>query len=182
MIVDDNTHFARRYDMIAFCSGTRTFPAVVFTPDDRGEEQAKGINSRMLNDSIINFIGPHIGAYDQYPLRLLCDRSSIHNTDKMKESFIEGHCNEIVDIRLIPAKSAKRLSPLDNGIFHEWKERCRRHHPLTKSNIVSVMTSEWDKVTEQQLQACYHHCGLTYDSDPYADCPLPQLHKHAGSS
>jgi len=178
IIVNDNTSYAARYDMICFISGTRVFPVIIYTPEDRTRMKVSGITSEMLNNYIVNHLGPSLGAYDRYPLYILCDRAPIHNIEKMKESFIEGYCHEVREIRLMPAKSAKRLSPLDNGLFHDWKERCRKHAPLTKNNIVSIMSLEWERTTSRQLNTHYKHCGLTYSRDVYADCPKPDLQEH----
>ena len=60
-----------------------------------------------------------------------------------------------------------------------FKERCRKHAPLTEKNIVSVMTTEWDKTTSEQLYIYYKHCGLARSSSTYADCTQPNLHDHA---
>jgi hypothetical protein len=179
VIVEDNTSYAARYDMICFMSGEKVFPAIVYSPEDRASRGVKGITSDMLNEFIVNQLGPSLGAYDRYPLYIICDRSTIHNIDKMNDSFIEGYCHEVKEIRYMPSKSAKRLSPLDNGLFHDWKERCRKHSPLTKKNIISVMITEWERTTSEQLFKYYKHCGLTYSRNVYADCPNPHEHKHA---
>jgi hypothetical protein len=55
---------------------------------------------------------------------------------KLMESFDLDGCFEIEGINFMPSKAAKRLSPLDNGIFHKWKERVCHYHSLTKNNIV----------------------------------------------
>lgn len=178
VIVDDNTSYAARYDMITFISSTRVFPAVIFSPEERKARGVSGITSAMLLESIVEPIGPALGAYDRYPLRILCDKATIHNREKMMTSLTEGYCNEVVDIKFMPSKAAKRLSPLDNGLFHDWKERCRKHSPLTKANIKSVMITEWERTTADQLQTYYRHCGLTRVHDPYYDCPQPSLHRH----
>ena len=101
VIVDDNSSYAKRYDMICFVSGTKVFPAIVYSPEDRVERHVKGITSQMLNEFIVDQLGPSLGAYDCYPLYILMDKSTIHNISKMKESFIEGSCHEVKEMKFM---------------------------------------------------------------------------------
>jgi len=176
--VFDNSRYAGRYDMISFISGEKVHPPIIFSPEERKERRVKGITSDMLNSYIEDYLARSIAALDKYPLYLLCDKSSIHNPSKMKESFENGLCFEIVDISFLPTKSAKRLSPLDNGLYHSWKEGCRNHFPLTPKNIKQIMSDEWENIEQEKITAAYRHCGLTRARDPYFDCPLPALHRH----
>jgi len=78
----------------------------------------------------------------------------------------------------MPPKAAKRMSPLDNALFHDWKEAVRRHGPLTLDNIEQVMADEWNNITADMIHAHYKHCLLMRDDDVYADCPAPASHRH----
>ena len=114
---------------------------------------------------------------DRAPLTLVIDRSRIHHVDRMLEAFNErgGH---VMDITMMPSKAAKRISPLDNALFHDWKQAIRKHGPLTLRSLEQVMSDEWNKITKQQIQAHYHHYGLIGYTDVYRDCPFPHQHKH----
>ncbi len=70
------------------------------------------------------------------------------------------------------------MSPLDNGIFHEWKERVRHHHPLTKNNIVSVIVQEQNKITSNELGIYYKHCELIDKQNVYKDRTKQSCHSH----
>lgn len=178
VIVEENSSYAARYDMITFVSGEEVFPAKIYSPQDRAQLGVSGITTDMLHAFIEDFLGRAIAATDRYPLYLLCDKSTIHKIDQLKESFENGFCFEIVDISLLPTKSAKRLSPLDNGLYHDWKERCRKHYPISYSNIKQIMNDEWEKTTKEQLRSYYKHCLFSRGSNVYQDCPLPNVHLH----
>lgn len=47
VVVEDNTSYAKRFDMIACCSGTQVFPPIIFTPKERADAGVKGINKKM---------------------------------------------------------------------------------------------------------------------------------------
>ena len=178
VIVEDNSQYAARYDMIGAIVGDQQLPPMIYTPDDRAELGVDGINAEMLNDYIINLLGPAVGHLDRYGIRLIVDRASIHNTNRMIESFNEGACYGIIEARKLPTKSAKRVSPLDNSLFHEWKDRCRQHSPLTDQNIVQAMADEWNNIPISHIGNYYRHCGLTRHQQLYSDCPEPAQHRH----
>lgn len=173
-----DSRYAGRYDMITFISGDTVLPPIIYSPEERKELEVKGIRAFMLNEFIEDYIGRAVAGLDKYPLYLMCDQSNIHNLEKMKESFEDGFCFEIVDISFLPATAAKRLSPLDNGIYYSWKERCRNHYPLNPNNIKQIMNDEWMKITPQQIATAFKHCGLSNTLDTYYDCPNPDTHKH----
>jgi len=178
VVVDDTDAYAPRYDMIACCSGERVFPPIIFTPQERKGMDVKGIRKWMLLQYIDSVLAQAVGALDLFPLTLVMDRSSIHNTGEILQAFHDRGCQDMQTVYLMPAYSAKRLSPLDNTLFHQWKEAVRKHSRITKSNIVQIMSDEWNSIPPSSLMAHYHHCGLTQSADPYFDCPDPIAHAH----
>jgi hypothetical protein len=174
----DTGQYAERYDMIAACTMKQTFSPKVFAPAERG----KGITTDLLVEYIRDYLAQACGALDVYPLYLLVDRSTIHNEDKIKETFHDWGCQELVEVVKMPAASAKRLSPLDNSLFSQWKQRVLDRGPLTKQNIKQIMADVFNKFTETDIHPQFHHCGLMRGQDPYFDCPDPASHRHGSSS
>ena len=78
---------------------------------------------------------------------------------------------------LMPPNSAKRLSPLDNSLFHQWKETVQKLGRITKNNIVQIMTDERNHIKQSTLMAHYRHCRLIHNNNPYFDCPDPSSHQ-----
>jgi hypothetical protein len=178
VIVEDDTAYARRYDMIACCSYNQVFPPKIFTPADRGEEGVKGINTAMLIKYIQDILAQAVGALDTYPLVLVLDRSRVHNVDQILEAFHDWGCQELKEVIKMPSKAAKRMSPLDNCLFHDWKERCRKRENITSANIEQIMADEWNNTNIETIKSYYHHCLLFQRQDVYDDCPLPSSHHH----
>lgn len=137
-----------------------------------------GITEQMLVDYIEEFLGRKVSALDRYPIILVFDRAPIHNSERVLEAFHSVGCEEVQEVVKMPAQGAKRISPLDNGLFHLWKEKVRLHSPLTEKNIISAMNKEWLSLSQQNIKSAYHHCGLVKGTDPYKDCPNPKRHKH----
>ncbi len=78
----------------------------------------------------------------------------------------------------MPTQAAKRLSPLDNALFHIWKESVRKHAPLTEDNVVRIMSDAWNNISSHYIQSQYRKCGLIGYTNPYFDCPQPSMHRH----
>jgi hypothetical protein len=175
VIAEDTSSYAARYDMIACCNQSQVFPPIVFTPKERADAGVKGINKKMLVKYIQDTLAQALGAVDKYPLILVLDKASIHKRDLLQE-FHDMGCQDVQDIWLMPTQAAKRMSLLDNSLFHDWKERIRKRAPITKDNIEQLMNDEWNNLPKKSIQAHYRHCLLTRRRDPYADCPDPVGH------
>lgn len=166
--------YARRFDMIACCSGTTVLPPIIYSPTERD----KGVTSEMLLQYIRNLLAQAAGALDTFPLILCVDQSPIHNAEKMKQEFHDWGCQELMEVIRIPPASAKRLSPLDNSLFNVWRQRVLAGGALTLRNIKGRMNAAWESITKEDIHAQYKHCGLTRGSNVYFDCPNPAQHSH----
>lgn len=168
-----------RYDMIACCAGDRVLLPKIYAPIEREAANARGINGRMLQQFIDDTLAQAVEGLDRYPMLLVLDRAPIHrNVDALLQTFHDRSSESIKEILLLPPNTAKRLSPLDNALFHDWKQACRKRCPATARNIQQIMNDAWE---EMRPGPHYLHCGLTRSKDPYFDCPAPWLHKHGSS-
>jgi hypothetical protein len=172
----ETTAYSKRYDMIACCVGDQVLLPKIFSPADRASADVRGINGAMLHQFIDDVLAQAVEGLDRYPLTLVLDRAPIHmNIDAIRQAFHNRGSEAIKDILLMPPNAAKRLSPLDNSLFHDWKEEVRKQCPVTQRTIERVMSDAWMKVKPAPH---YTHCGLARNQDPYFDCPTPALHRH----
>jgi hypothetical protein len=182
VLATDTSSYAARYDMIAVCTGVETLLPKVFTPAERKGADVRGVNSAMLHQFIDDTLAQAVEGLDRYPLTLVLDKASIHkNVDAIRQAFHDRGSQAIRDILLMPPNAAKRMSPLDNALFHDWKESCRKRCPVTKLTIQRVMADAWNRLTAEQLHSHYKHCGLVRGTDPYFDCPDPVGHAHGSA-
>jgi hypothetical protein len=176
VLATETSSYAARYDMIACCVGDRVLVPKIFTPAERKGADVRGINRAMLLQFIDDVLAQAVEGLDRYPLTLVLDRASIHqNVDALRQAFTDRGSQAIKDILLMPANAAKRMSPLDNALFHDWKDECRKHTPATKNNIEQIMSDAWNKMKPGPH---YKGAGLMRNQDPYFDCPAPALHRH----
>jgi hypothetical protein len=167
--------YAPRYDMIASCSGKEQLLPIIYAPKERGA----GITLNMLVRFIDDLFAQQLRALDRYPLTLVLDAASIHNEEKIMEALKDRGCGEVTRIIKMPAHSAKRLSPLDNALLHDWKEAVREMGQLKAATIKQHMSQAWELLPARFLRAHYRHCGLMRGQDVYFDCPEPDAHKHS---
>jgi hypothetical protein len=148
----------------------------VFTPAERKGADVRGVNSAMLQQFIDDTLAQAVEGLERYPLTLVLDRASIHlNVDAILQAFHDRGSESIKDILLMPPCAAKRMSPLDNALFHDWRQEIRKHCPITERTITQVMNDAWMKM---KPHSHYKHCGLTRSKDPYFDCPASAIHRH----
>lgn len=128
VLATETSSYSKRYDMIAVTVGDRVLPPMIYSPAERSDAGVRGINGEMLLEYIDNFLAQAVEGLDRYPLTLVLDRAPIHiNTDRIKQAFHDRGSQSVTEILLMPPNAAKRLSPLDNSLFHDWKEECRKH-------------------------------------------------------
>jgi len=94
------------------------------------------------------------------------------------EAFHEAGCEEMREVILLPTQAAKRMSPLDNALFHVWKDACHKHELITDRTIERIMADEWNAIKKPTIEAYYKHCKITSRSNVFADCPAPAEHQH----
>jgi transposase len=175
----DTTSYAPRYDMIACCTSDRVLLPKIYSPQERSDAGVKGINGATLHQFIDDTLAQAVEGLDRYPLTLVLDRAPIHtNTAAILQAFRDRGSQSITEILLMPPNAAKRLSPLDNALFHDWKDLCRKRCPVTKKTIEQVMADAWNQLPARLLRSHFKHCGLTRGADPYSDCPDPSAHLH----
>lgn len=173
----DTTSYAARYDMIAFCNGEQVLPPFIITPEDRKRQGISGVTKKLLHISIQKLFAQAVGGLNEYPIFIVADKASIHKKDLL-QAFHEMGCQDVKDVWLMPTQAAKRMSPLDNALFHHWKGRVRKHAPLTTDNVVQIMNDEWNNLSAELIHSQFRKSLLLRRQDPYADCPEPASHQH----
>lgn len=177
IVATDTTSYSRRYDMIALCNGNQVLPPVVYTPKDRLGIKTRGITKKMLEHAVDSILAQAVAGIDEYPLYLVADKASIHKKDLL-QVFHDRGVQDVQQLMFMPTQAAKRMSPLDNALFHTWKNNIRQHAPLTDDNVVNIMSNEWNNISSRDIRSQYRKCLLMRYQDVYSDCPAPRVHRH----
>ena len=74
------------------------FPSTIFSPDERAALGVRGITQKMFIKYIQDILAQACGSLDRYPLYLVLDKASIHNEEKILETFHDNGCQELVEV------------------------------------------------------------------------------------
>lgn len=176
--VVDTDKYAHRIDMFACVHISGVLPVQTYTTAERQQLDVKGLNADMFYNYITTVLGPAVFELTEPSYVLVLDKAPIHKSHKrIIDAFAE--CGVVIErVIYYPTAGAKRLSPLDNCLFHVWKDGVRDRCPVSEDDLPSVMIEEWNSLTRDQIKAQYQHCGYYNDRNLYFDCPKPTVHIH----
>ena len=127
----------------------------------------------MDKDTVLGFIrskvAPAIVEVGVKEPKVVVDKALRITAAEIREELKEGGVNDALPPLVMPRATAKYLSPLDNTLWHELKDRVRKRKPTTASGMAGIIREEWNAITPAHLHHYYHHCGLTRRSDPHTD-------------
>lgn len=175
--VEESGSYTRRYDTLHCCSINRVFEMMIVTPEERAETEVKGIRSAKIKSWLTAVVARQVRTLNLPYVYVMCDRASIHTKKGIIEAFAQGGV-AVTQVILMPARSAKRLSPLDNALFHDWKFKITDKSTVTTANIESRMVDAWNALSAKQIHSHFRNCGLMRGCDVYFDCPEPAVHQH----
>ena len=89
----------------------------------------------------------------------------------MIEALKAGGCQSVVDVCLMPTASAKYVSPLDNPIWHSFREAIRSQHPLTTANLPTILSKTFLSLSEQEINNAYRKCAIVRGTNVFYDQP-----------
>lgn len=163
--------YAKRYDFIGAVNGSQPIACMTLTPEDRKSRQIKGIRQMVINQWITDTLAPAINQLHIDNVYLICDKSNAHNDEGMMHALRAGKCRSVKKFLYMPTASAKYLSPLDNPLWHNFKEVIRAEHPLSTTDIPSVFSETFYSLSKKMIKNAYRKCGLMPGTDEYYDRP-----------
>ncbi|CAF4054813.1 unnamed protein product [Rotaria sordida] len=169
IIVDKPTAYAERYDFIGAINGSQAIACMTLTPVDRRNKDIKGVRKEVVNEWIMKSLVPAINRLHIDSMHLICDRSRTHNKANMMKALKNGKCKSVIDIHYMPTASAKYISPLDNPLWHSFREVIRKQHPLTTSSLPSILSQTFYSLSRKEISGAYRKCAITYGAGVYYD-------------
>ena len=82
-----------------------------------------------------------------------------------KSVLVEGGCPGDIQVWIMQTGVAQHCSPLDNALWHEWKERVRAQQPIFQLSLLRIIPREWYSIPSKHIKACYRKCALIWRSD-----------------
>ena len=100
-------------------------------------------------------------------VKVVVDKALRITATEVREELKAGGVDDALPPLVMPRATAKHLSPLDNTLWHEVKDRVRARKPTTVEGLARTFQEEWNHVTPDHLRGYYRHCGLTRSIDPH---------------
>lgn len=152
-----------RVDFVGAIGIKGPLAAMAMTSSDRKEENIKGIRKPQMKRFLRDELAPNL--VDNAIVVL--DKGLNFKVDEVKDALAEGGADDVEDVWILPTGTAKHVSPLDNCLWHELKEKVRKKSPGDEDETAKVMEDLFMKLSGKQVERHFHHCALTSRSDPY---------------
>lgn len=172
IIVEKTSAYAERHDFIGAINGSQAIACMTLTPTDRKSRNIAGVRKEVVNEWIVNTLAPAINRLPINNAYLICDKSRAHNRKNLIETLKVGRCKFIADVCYMPTASAKYVSPLDNPIWHKYKEVIRSHHPITTTNLPSLLSQTFLSLAKQKINNVYRKCAIVRGVNVFYDQPF----------
>lgn len=171
ILVREPSAYAKRFDFIGAVNGSQPLACGTITPEHRVNLGVKGFRKEVVNQWITDTLAPSINRLGMKNLYLICDKSSSHNPIDMMQALRAGKCYCVKTILHMPTGSAKYLSPLDNPLWHPFRETIRSKHPLIPIDIPGLLSQTFYSLSTQQIKNAYRKCGYAQEIDACYDRP-----------
>ncbi|CAF3402309.1 unnamed protein product [Rotaria sp. Silwood2] len=171
ILVTQPSAYSKRYDFIGAINGSQPIACMTLCPEDRERRRFKGVRQVVINQWITDTLAPAIERLNIDNIYLICDQSRAHNKMDMIQALRAGKCNSVKQILHMPTASAKYLSPLDNPLWHSFRESIRNQHPLAAADIPLLLSEAFHSLSKKEIKNAYRKCGLIYGTDEYYDRP-----------
>jgi len=89
----------------------------------------------------------------------------------MMQAFETGKCKSVIDVCYMPTASAKYISPLDNPIWHSFKEAIRKQYPVTTANLSSLLSQTFLSLSKRESKNAYRKCAIVRGVNIFYDQP-----------
>lgn len=159
-------HWEPRIDFMGACSGSQLLALETKSATERKEEKVKGWRKNHVLAFVRDQLAPAITAAHLSGVTVVLDRALRIRPDDVTAALVAGGVHDAKEALVLPAGTAKYISPLDNTLWHEMKQRIRARAITTEDEAVAAIREEWEAVSVSHLRNYYHHCALTARTDP----------------
>jgi hypothetical protein len=135
----------------------------------KGKIGVKGYTKKMVKDFLRKKLAPKIKDMRVKKVIICLDKGLNFKREEVKEELRLGGADNVGDAWILPTNTAKRVSPLDNTLWHSLKQRVRARKPKSEIGTARIIREEFMAISQRDIQNYYQHCGLTQRSNPTKD-------------
>jgi hypothetical protein len=159
------SRYTPRVDVMGACVGDHVLDLDVLTPDQRKKAGVKGYTKARVLKWFRETLALNIQALHREGIVVVVDKALSMKPDEAKGALVAGGCSEDVQVWVMETNIAKHCSPLDNAIWHEWKDMVRNEQPINESSLLRIIQRQWHSLDSQHVTNYYRKCALTGGSD-----------------
>ena len=153
---------------LAFETKTSTQRRVIQNPR-KNKIGVKGYTKPMVKNFLEKELAPKICEMKVKDVIVCMDKGLSFKEEEAKEQLRAGGARNVKGVWILPTNSAKRISPLDNNLWHSLKQRVRARKPRTEVGTARILKQEFMSISPTDIQSYYRNCRLTWRSDPSGD-------------
>ena len=155
-----------RFDFMGACTGRRLLALETRTPAERKAAGKKG----WWKEDVIGFFRDTVAwavlEADLHGVVIVIDKGLKITSGEVMAAMEEGGVDDVEEAVILPSSTAKYISPLDNTLWHDLKERIRARPLTSPAQALAALRAEWEATPLEHLRNYYHHCSLTRRTDP----------------
>ena len=147
--------------MMGALNGKELIAIETKTPEQRRAAGVRGWNK----PSVLSFIRKRVAKFvrdnEISGAVVVIDKALRISVAEVKAAMIQGRAEGVGQPVIMPPATAKFISPLDNTLWHQLKDKIRAHSSRTANGWAQVIRNEWQAITPEQIHNYYKHCALT---------------------
>ena len=151
------------------CVGDHVLDLDVLTLDERKRVDVKGYTKERVLKWFCKTLALNIQALHRKGIVVVVDKALSMKPEEAKAALVAGGCIEDVQVWVMETIIAKHCSPLDNTIWHEWKDRVRAQQPVSENSLLRTIQRQWHAIPSAHVTNYYRKCALTWGSDATRD-------------
>lgn len=159
------SRYTPRIDVMGACVGDRVLDLDVLTPQARQRAGVKGYNKGRVLSWFRHTLSLNIQALHRDGMVVVVDKALKMKPEQVKEALVAGGCNDDLQVWVMETGIAKHCSPLDNSIWHEWKDKVRAQAPVSETSLLRIIQRQWHSIPSNHVTNYYRKCALTQHSD-----------------
>ena len=157
--------YTARVDVMGACVGDRVLDLDVLTPQARQRAGVKGYTKSRVLSWFRRTLALNIQALHLDGMVVVVDKALKMKPEEAKEALVAGGCNDDLQVWVMDTGIAKHCSPLDNSIWHEWKDKVRASSPVSENSLLRIIQRQWHSIPSDHVTGYYRKCALTWGAD-----------------
>ena len=130
------------------------------TPKDRMDAGVKGYTKDIVLDWVNESLAGEIERMKPRQAVVCIDQGLKLTKDEVIEELNGGGADNVRDVWIMPTNGGKLLDPLDNTLWHTWKEKVMSQRPTNPDDLAKVMLEQFDAIPTDDVRRCFRKCSL----------------------